>query len=775
MNEAGDVFQLAILDFIKTMIQVSPYDKAKYVPLIFTVMQSKNPAVAYQCATTLLRLSSSPTAIKHAAQIFVNLLTTHSDANVRLIALDRLKDMRRDFPEALQESIMEIVRGLNTSNADLRLQVLQLTLDLITHKTVEAFVQAMKKELVKSQGETDASSDSQQEYRQQIVKAIHASVSRHPTIAPTVVPTLLDYVCETGASSYDVIVIIREVMQKIPELRNDILQRLVTVFPLIANQKVLRTVLWLFGIHCQGSEQIKSIIEQLREALSPLPLASSSSLAQLTGSVGDQAELSPIEAAKATTTTTVREDGTYVQSVAYVEKGRDSDNSGEVGVRAQIVAGDFFLAATLANTLAKLVVRGFKTHASAETKEELKSEANRIIHELIAFGLSGKGAALIDNDSHERIRLALTVANNPVNEFLLNFVEDSHEAYNNVQPIIVSKDEDADKENANANIIRADAPIIFVQLNSAVDSGLHGALSAAADDVLAAVSNETIDSNGEGSNFMSKLHRVRQLSGFNDPVYIEAAVTVHQYDVLIEWSVINQTKDTLTNLCIEVAAMGDMRLCDRPQYLTVAPFATATLKTSLKVSSTETGIIYGSCLFDTSSQERRCVILNEINVDIIDYIKPATVGIQEFRSMWALFEWENKIMVSTDITELWEFIERVTVVTNMKPLEEKPEEDCGFLSSSLYARSVFGEDALAHASLERNDDGRIEGVVRIRSKTQAIALGLGEKLSKRQRLTGNPVGGSAAGSSLSGGHGKGDAGISGDALKHIVVSGGRDE
>lgn len=58
------------------------------------------------------------------------------------------------------------------------------------------------------------------------------------------------------------------------------------------------------------------------------------------------------------------------------------------------------------------------------------------------------------------------------------------------------------------------------------------------------------------------------------------------------------------------------------------------------------------------------------------------------------------------------------------------EGDCDFLSANLYARSVFGEDALANLSIERmTDTGTIQGHVRIRSKTQGIALSLGDKIT----------------------------------------------
>lgn len=42
------------------------------------------------------------------------------------------------------------------------------------------------------------------------------------------------------------------------------------------------------------------------------------------------------------------------------------------------------------------------------------------------------------------------------------------------------------------------------------------------------------------------------------------------------------------------------------------------------------------------------------------------------------------------------------------------EGDCGFLAANLYARSVFGEDALVNVSVEQLPDGRLAGYIRIR-------------------------------------------------------------
>ena len=67
-------------------------------------------------------------------------------------------------------------------------------------------------------------------------------------------------------------------------------------------------------------------------------------------------------------------------------------------------------------------------------------------------------------------------------------------------------------------------------------------------------------------------------------------------------------------------------------------------RANIKVSSTETGAIFGNIVYeDTGSSGRNVVVLNDVHIDIMDYISPATCPDIQFRSMWAEFEWENKV------------------------------------------------------------------------------------------------------------------------------------
>jgi coatomer subunit beta len=245
----------------------------------------------------------------------------------------------------------------------------------------------------------------------------------------------------------------------------------------------------------------------------------------------------------------------------------------------------------------------------------------------------------------------------------------------------------------------------------------------------------------------TKLKHVYQLTGFADPIYAEANVTVHDFDIILEITIINRTGSTLTNLTVELATMGDLKIVERPQTYTLAPNGVKNVKANIKVSSTETGHIFGTLAFDNSSTALRTYInLNDIQLDIMDYIRPAECSSEDFRSMWAEFEWENKVAIATNILELNEFLSHIVTSTKMKCLSALGDgtaldDSSNFLAANLYARSVFGEDALVNVSVEKKEDagGKLAGFIRIRSKTQGIALSLGDRITAVQRTALDPA------------------------------------
>ena len=182
------------------------------------------------------------------------------------------------------------------------------------------------------------------------------------------------------------------------------------------------------------------------------------------------------------------------------------------------------------------------------------------------------------------------------------------------------------------------------------------------------------------------------------------------------------------------------------------------MRACVKVASTETGAIFGTIVFDpphtpsgssppppalADALAAGVVVLNDVHVDVMDYISPASVPDGAFRGMWAEFEWENKVAVSTPMTDAAAFLDHVAASTTMTILTPPAARagKAGFLAANLYARSVFGEDALVNVAVEEVPAGAsgpgsgagLAGAIRIRSKTQGIALALGDKLILKQK------------------------------------------
>ena len=345
----------------------------------------------------------------------------------------------------------------------------------------------------------------------------------------------------------------------------------------------------------------------------------------------------------------------------------------------------------------------------------------------------------IDADSHERISMYIQVLSNPSPELEQLCLVHCREAFSAMlrerlaAEAAESPAADAQPEGAR----QADDLITVRQLRG------RGAETSAID-----FEDDEIDlSKAVGAvkqeDFSSRLKRVTQLTGLSDPVYAEAYVTVHAYDILLEVLLINQTSEPMHNLCLELAVVGDLKLCERPQPYVLLPGENKHVKANIKVSSTETGIVFGSIVWDApgstgakeTSMDKHCVVLNDIHIDIMDYIAPASCSDLTFRAMWAEFEWENKVAVNTDVADVKEFLAHVVKSTNMKCLTPSSalDGDSGFLAANLYAKSIFGEDALVNVSVEKRSDGKICGYIRIRSKTQGIALSLGDKITIKQK------------------------------------------
>ncbi|RLN55104.1 hypothetical protein BBJ29_003484 [Phytophthora kernoviae] len=733
----GDGFSLVILEMTRKVCRQDPAQKARFVRCVFQLLNSSSPAVSYEAAWTLVTLSAAPTAIRAAAKTYCGLLNSQSDNNVKLIVLDRLADLKKHHTKVLQEILMDIMRALSSPNLDICKKVLEIAMDLVSVRNIDEVVTHLKREVVKTQDKTREKAG---EYRHLLIKAIHACAVKFPEVANAVVHLLMEFL-NSPDGAMDVVLFVRAMCESYPELRESILQKLMISFADISLAKVYRVALWILGEYAtqpreDGAESDTSILEAANtifSAIGILPLATEAMLKAPTEHPEGTEDPAATGAAyaKPVTKSVVLADGTYATETSYAApsaKASKAEDENVAGLRRLLLNGDFFLGAAVASTLTKLCLRASNGDLAGATARNatIKKLSKASKHE-------------IDQDSARRILMGVRVLLDPASAQATHAIitEECRAAYRNL--LDTQKAQEAEAARAAAGgadgepVTHADDLINFRQLRG---KKALGSTDIDIDD--GADINRALGQQGDGSDneYAGSMRHVHQLTGFADPVYAEAYVTVHDYDIVLEILVVNRLPQTLTNLSVDLSTIGDLKLVERPQPQTIGPLDQRSIRANIKVSSTETGHIFGTIVYDSASgAEKTYVNLNDIHLDIMDYIQPATCTDAAFRAMWAEFEWENKVAVHTELSNVFEFLQHVVDKTNMRCMTPTASlgGDTNFLAANLYAKSVFGEDALVNLSVEKQDNGRIAGYIRIRSKTQGIALSLGDRITAVQR------------------------------------------
>ena len=71
-------------------------------------------------------------------------------------------------------------------------------------------------------------------------------------------PLLLDLIGdENEAAAQDVLVYVREAVQRFPNLKNNLIQKLLTEFYSVRNANIFRSTVWIIGEYCATIEEIQ--------------------------------------------------------------------------------------------------------------------------------------------------------------------------------------------------------------------------------------------------------------------------------------------------------------------------------------------------------------------------------------------------------------------------------------------------------------------------------------------------------------------------------------
>ena len=510
----------------------------------------------------------------------------------------------------------------------------------------------------------------------------------------------MDFIADfNNASAVDVISFVKEVVERFPKLRAHIIHRLVSTLSEVRAGKVYRGVLWIVGEYCLEAQDIREAWKRIRASLGEIPILESEQ--RLLNNVGDDGFEEPngeingtAKPSAPTGSRKILPDGTYatesaLTSEAAVKAKLEAVKAAQKPpLRQLLLDGDYYLATVLSSTLTKLVMRHAEISKDGARMNLLRAEAMLIMVSIIRVGQSQFAKTPIDEDSIDRIMSCVRCLADFAQKKDLEtvFLHDTRKAFRAMVQYEEKKRAAKEAVEKAKTAVQVDDVFAIRQLSK--KNAVEGAKEIELDLEKATGGDSTSE------DLTSKLSRVVQLTGFSDPVYAEAYVKVHQFDIVLDVLLVNQTTETLQNLSVEFATLGDLKVVERPITQNLGPHDFHNVQATVKVSSTDTGVIFGNVVYDgASSTETNVVILNDVHVDIMDYIVPAHCTETQFRGMWTEFEWENKVNINSKAKSLRDYLKQLMAATNMTCLtpEASMKGDCQFLSANLYARSVFGK------------------------------------------------------------------------------------
>jgi len=359
---------------------------------------------------------------------------------------------------------------------------------MVTSRTVVEVISLLKKDLIKTV-EQDYEKVSpfhtiliqNNEYRQLLIHAIHTCAIRYSEVASSGIHLLMEFISEfSNTSAVDVITFIKEVVEKFPDLRAGIIEKLLSTLSDIGAKKVFRGALWILGEYCTEERDIKDALRGIRNSVGELPILDTER--RLLEKQDDEDETNGTEIHVPSSTRRVLADGTYATESALTDAKtaakleavksaskpplRCTPPTSTILTAALILDGDYYLATILSSTLAKLVMRFSELPDTTELANSFRAEAMLTMSSIVRVGQSQFVKTRIDEDSIDRIMSCFRALAEfkQIKDIEDVFLSETHSAYTTM----LSAEEKTRKEKAaeerNKSAIQADDVIAIRQL-----------------------------------------------------------------------------------------------------------------------------------------------------------------------------------------------------------------------------------------------------------------------------------------------------------------------
>lgn len=746
ISELGDLFALCIVENLRKLNKIFPQRSSTFIHLLLELSVHKSHSVLFEIGSLLLEISSNPNVVSSAVNILCSLLHEERDNNTLIIIIKKLYAIKNRHGEILQEQILTFANLINLNYAiELRKLSFELIDELITESTI---TQVFDKFMVIF---TQLNSVNESEYtidlKNSMLKCMLKNIIKFPNIDKMYPLFVLEKNLTFKKDKlyvYSQINSIKElflVYSKNEIILKEMLNKIIKMFEEIDQYEIMETCIWILANYSSELILLKQTFDLIMKNLGDLDFEYFNENENILEN-NDENNIKNDNGKRTITKTVVLPDGTY-GTVTEVLDIKEIKKQKEIKyLRKFLLETTFYFSANLVSALTNIIFKMKKLNF-----DKYKVYYYNTIN--IICSILKMNSKLVykdpDNTNHIQMCLKFLLTNNDTiyeewNQYMQKYENSLKLAQDKSkleEELSLKKNKDF-KNNQPDDFISFRHCKMYDPDNFEVDDDDNININKNSN-----IENEDDEENKEDNSINSlnfgnnretsnkKRRFIEVLSGTEDPLFVESVVNIYTFDLSIEFTIKNRSKNSLQNVSLQLFVPKEFSVIEKPPVFSLEPNETVHVRSSVKFTKTINAYIFGQISFNNFKGENSFMHLSGLFIELLSTYKE-NISDLDFRKNWNDYTWEHNVMIvsrknsfSQCINELIKGLKMTLVFP--KTLE-MINDDYPFMVANLYAKTKLGENALVNISVEKSKDNKIIGTCVIRSKTKDFMTGLGEKI-----------------------------------------------
>ena len=754
ISELGDLFALCIVENLRKLNKIFPQRSSNFIHLLLELSVHKSHSVLFEIGSLLLEISSNPNVVSSAVNILCSLLHEERDNNTLIIILKKLYGIKNRHGEILQEQILTFANLINLNYAiELRKLSFELIDELITESTItqvfDKFINIFTQ--LNSVNESEFTID----LKNSMLKCMLKNIIKFPQIDKMYSLFVLEKNLTFKKDKlyvYNQIKSIRELFtvyskkddEKCQNIIKEMLNKIIKLFEEIDQYEIMETCIWILANYSTELSLLKQTFDLIMKNLGDLDFENyeNENILQNIDENNNKSDSSK----RTITKTVVLPDGTY-GTVTEVLDVKEIKKQKEIKyLRKFLLETTFYFSANLVSGLTNIIFK----------MKKLEFDKYNIYYfntiNIICSILKMKSKLVYkdpDNTNHIQMCLKFLLTNNDTiyeewNQYMQKYENslkiEQDKSKKEEEQLYLKKNKDFINNQPDDFIsfrhckmydpdnfdVEDDDNILNINKNTNLEKDND---DDNIDEQNSLLNSLSFGTNRETSN--KKRRFIEVLSGSEDPLFVESVVNIYTFDLSIEFTIKNKSKNALQNVSLQLFVPKEFSIIEKPPIFNLEPNETVHVRSSVKFTKTINAYIFGQISFNNFKGENSFLHLSGLFIELLSTYKE-NISDLDFRKNWNDYTWEHNVMIVSRKKSFSECIKELMKGLKMTLVFPKSidliNDDYPFMVANLFAKTKLGENALVNISVEKSKDNKIIGTCVIRSKTKDFMTGLGEKI-----------------------------------------------